>query len=131
MVLCRKDENYDYAERFPNDTPCEKHKEAINFCKRAEGIISFLQLRILSIFKISIAIDHITSHHCKFIFFDFDTVKIFASRIHVRMEDHAMERTDHVIVRLIVRELIANLALEVIFNPFLQRIIHYIQSLPS
>ena len=62
--------------------------------------------------------------------FLFDTVKIFASRIHVRMEDHAMERTDHVIVRLIVRDLNANPAMEVIFNPFLQRIMHYIQSLP-
>ena len=73
---------------------------------------------------------YITSLQIHFLFFD--TVKIFASRIHVWMEDHAMERTDHVIVRLIVRGLNANFALEVIFNPFLQRIIYwcYIQSLP-
>ena len=43
LVLCRKDENLkDYAERFPNDTPCEKHKADINFCAREEGIMNYI-----------------------------------------------------------------------------------------
>ena len=43
LVLCRQDPNYaDYSSdgdnRFPNDTPCEKHKSAINRCWEYRGI---------------------------------------------------------------------------------------------
>ena len=48
LVLCRKDENLkDYAERFPNDTPCEKHKADINFCAREEGIMNYISISTL------------------------------------------------------------------------------------
>ena len=46
LVLCRQDPNYaDYSSdgdnRFPNDTPCEKHKSAINRCWANRGIHDF------------------------------------------------------------------------------------------
>jgi len=42
LVLCRKDPNYDYDSndddtKFPNDTPCEKHKPTIHKCWRDAG----------------------------------------------------------------------------------------------
>ena len=42
LVLCRKDPNYEYDSndddtRFPNDTPCEKHKPTIHKCWKDAG----------------------------------------------------------------------------------------------
>ena len=41
LVLCRKDPNVGApgsSDDFPNDTPCEKHKTAINKCAKEGGI---------------------------------------------------------------------------------------------
>ena len=57
LVLCRQDPNYaDYSSdddaMFPNDTPCEKHKPAINYCANETGnrgllnMITFYQIQI-------------------------------------------------------------------------------------
>ena len=58
----------------------------------------------------------------KFISSFFDTMKTPATRIRAIMEEPAT-LADHVSVRLIVWDLNANFALEVIFNPFLPRIL--------
>ena len=46
LVLCTKDEDAVSVRLlhhdFPNDTPCEKHKNAINKCWKPEGIFQVI-----------------------------------------------------------------------------------------
>ena len=59
LVLCRKDPNYEDSPnyddtKFPEDTPCEKHKSAISECWRVQGILDAILIQISehnSIFK--------------------------------------------------------------------------------
>ena len=57
LVLCRKDPNYEDSPnyddtKFPNDTPCEKHKSGILECWRVQGILDFILVQISVQFKI-------------------------------------------------------------------------------
>ena len=45
LVLCRKDPDIvgsGSSDSFPSDTPCEKHKSAINKCSKAGILFQFL-----------------------------------------------------------------------------------------
>ena len=55
LVLCRQDPNYaDYSSddtMFPNDTPCEKHKSAINRCWANRGTYNFYVMYLRAILQ--------------------------------------------------------------------------------